>query len=97
LTGEMSPRIPQVCNDAYNLNPVLRENILASEYFKTLAVSCALFTNAHTYARTYACAHIHMHAHTHIAYSCTHIHTHTHAPAHTHAHTGDLDVRGSCR
>jgi len=26
-----------VCNEAYNLNPILRENILASEYFKTLA------------------------------------------------------------
>jgi hypothetical protein len=37
LTGEVSPRVPQVCNEAYNLNPILRENILASEYFKTLA------------------------------------------------------------
>ena len=37
LTGEISPRVPQVCNEAYNLNPILRENILASEYFKTLA------------------------------------------------------------
>lgn len=37
ITGEISPRIPQVCNEAYNLNPILRENILASEYFKTLA------------------------------------------------------------
>ena len=36
VTGEISPRIKQVCNDAYNLNPVLRENILASDYFKAL-------------------------------------------------------------
>ena len=37
ITGEVSPRVPMVCNEAYNLNPILRENILASEYFKTLA------------------------------------------------------------
>mmetsp|Transcript_53356 Transcript_53356/g.124840 ORF Transcript_53356/g.124840 Transcript_53356/m.124840 type:complete len:550 (-) Transcript_53356:62-1711(-) len=36
VTGEVSQRIPQVCNDAYNVNPVLRENILQSDYFKSL-------------------------------------------------------------
>ncbi len=36
VTGEVSARIPQVCNEAFNLNPVLRENILQSDYFKSL-------------------------------------------------------------
>jgi len=36
VTGQVSARIPQVCNEAYNLNPVLRENILQSDYFKSL-------------------------------------------------------------
>eukprot|EP00281_Chroomonas_sp_CCMP1168_P027418 CAMPEP_0206237278 /NCGR_PEP_ID=MMETSP0047_2-20121206/14180_1 /ASSEMBLY_ACC=CAM_ASM_000192 /TAXON_ID=195065 /ORGANISM="Chroomonas mesostigmatica_cf, Strain CCMP1168" /LENGTH=394 /DNA_ID=CAMNT_0053661703 /DNA_START=306 /DNA_END=1485 /DNA_ORIENTATION=- len=36
VTGERQKRVPQVCNASYNLNPILRTQILDSDYFKSL-------------------------------------------------------------
>lgn len=36
VTGEVQYRVPQVCNSMYNLNHILRTQILDSDYFKSL-------------------------------------------------------------